>query len=164
MEKLIKDLKEILSQELNLYKHMLELSIDKTEIITSGQVRELDKITQKEQALILKAGKLEDIREKVLSRIQEELKLKKIQNISKLVDYLSEEQKKEIEDIKEQLIDVLDKLKERNILNSALIKDSLEYINLNVNLLTNALTGSTYSDKVNKDEVVQSKNIFDAKV
>ncbi|WP_069650370.1 flagellar protein FlgN [Caloranaerobacter ferrireducens] len=164
MENLIKDLKEILLQELNLYKHMLELSIDKTEIITSGQVRELDKMTQKEQALILKAGKLEDIREDILSKIQEKLKLKKIQSISKLADYLSEEQKKEIEDIKQQLIDVLNSLKERNTLNSTLIKDSLEYINLNVSLLTNALSGSTYSDKVNKDDVVQSKSIFDAKV
>lgn len=164
MENLIKDLKEILLQELNLYKHMLELSIDKTDIITSGQVRELDKITQKEQALILKAGKLEDIREDIVSKIQEKLNLNKISNLSKLTDYLNEEQKKEVEDIKKQLIDVLNRLKERNSLNSTLIKDSLEYINLNVNLLTNALSGSTYSDKVNKDGVVQSKSIFDAKV
>lgn len=164
MDNLIKDLKEILLQELNLYKSMLELSIDKTKIIISGQVRELDKITQKEQALILKAGKLENVREDILSKIQEKLELKKIQNVSKLVDYLNEEQKKEIEDIKQQLIDVLNSLKERNTLNSTLIKDSLEYINLNVNLLTNAVSGSTYSDKVNKDDVVQSKSIFDTKV
>ncbi|WP_427338121.1 flagellar protein FlgN [Caloranaerobacter sp. DY30410] len=164
MEKLVNDLKEILIEELNLYKHMLELSINKTEIITSGQVRELDKITQKEQALILKAGRLEDIRENIISKIQNELKLNEIKNISRLVDYLSEEQKKEIEDIKQQLIDVLNRLKERNSLNSTLIKDSLEYINLNVNLLTNALSSNIYSDKVNKDDVLQSKNIFDAKV
>ncbi|WP_052045274.1 flagellar protein FlgN [Caloranaerobacter azorensis] len=164
MEKLINDLKDILIEELNLYKHMLELSISKTDIITSGQVRELDKITQKEQALILKAGKLEDIRESIISKIQDELNLKEVKNISKLVDYLSEEQKKEIEDVKQQLIDVLNRLKERNSLNSTLIKDSLEYINLNVNLLANVLSSNIYSDKVSKDDVVQSKNIFDAKV
>ncbi|QIB27513.1 flagellar protein FlgN [Caloranaerobacter azorensis] len=164
MEKLINDLKDILIEELNLYKHMLELSINKTEIITSGQVRELDKITQKEQALILKAGKLEDIRESIISKIQDELNLKEVKNISKLIDYLSEDQKKEIEDVKQQLIDVLNRLKERNSLNSTLIKDSLEYINLNVNLLANVLSSNIYSDKVSKDDVVQSKNIFDAKV
>ncbi|SHH69919.1 FlgN protein [Caloranaerobacter azorensis DSM 13643] len=164
MEKLINDLKDILIEELNLYKHMLELSINKTDIITSGQVRELDKITQKEQALILKAGKLEDIRESIISKIQDELNLKEVKNISKLVDYLSEDQKKEIEYVKQQLIDVLNRLKERNSLNSTLIKDSLEYINLNVNLLANVLSSNIYSDKVSKDDVVQSKNIFDAKV
>jgi len=62
------------------------------------------------------------------------------------------------------MLDTLNKVKENNQLNSILINDSLEYINLNINLLTDASANNTYDNKTNKGKATQNKSLFDAKV
>lgn len=164
MERLINELKEVLLQELKIYKHMLEVTKNKTDVITSGKAKELDNITQIEQTLILNIVKLEDLREGIIENIKKQMNIKDDLNITKLLKKLDKGQREEIEKIRDQLLEILNNIKERNNLNSVLINDSLEYINLNINLLTNAASENTYSDKVKKKNVQQQKSIFDAKV
>lgn len=164
MKNLTEELKDILREEAEIYKTILELTIKKTDIITAGHVKELDKITQAEQSLIVQIGKLEEIRERVVGNIEKFLQLDDSINMTAIGSYLKEEDRIEVEELKNQLVSILNEIKEKNALNNILIQDSLEYINLNINLLTNATTQNTDDNKNGKVENKQSKSLFDAKV
>ena len=56
------------------------------------------------------------------------------------------------------------KLRNKNQLNNVLIQDSLEFINLNIELLTSTSEQGTYSNKTGKEKSSQNLSLFDAKV
>ncbi len=163
----IDELKQVLNSELELYKSLLDITVKKTDIIMEGRIKELDSITQLEQSFIIKIGKYEDTREKVVRKIASKLDVSidtSEISISKILNHIEDEDSRELDNLKNQIIIVLEKLKEKNTLNSMLIKDSLEYINFNLNILTDSDNESTYSNSADKGKVKQSKNLFDAKV
>lgn len=165
MKILLEELRDVLAEELKTYEEMLELTIRKTDVITKGKVNELDGITHMENNMIVRLGQYEDRREKVIENIQRQLKIEDGTTISELLNYVddSDKIKKEIENITEKLTQVLNTLKEKNDLNTMLINDTLEYIQLNLNLLTNATEQGTYNDKVQKEKGSPNINIFDTK-
>lgn len=163
MEILIKKLKTILKDELNIYNIIKELSDKKKDIIISRKVSELDKITQIEQELILKLGQLEKLREKTINEILKELKINSDITISSILENINSKEKKELESIKNNLLSTLNEIKKKNELNNMLIRDSLEYINFNLNLITNTSNDVTYSKDINSDKNKQSVNLFDIK-
>lgn len=163
MKKLFDELNEVLLEELNVYKEMLEVTNKKTEVITAGHVKDLDKITQLENTIIINIGKLEDKREKVVENIRKQLGLQEELNMTNIMEHLDKQAANDIEIIKSQLLDTLNKLKEKNQLNNVLIQDSLEFINLNIELLTSTSEQGTYNNKTGKEKSSQNVSFFDAK-
>ncbi len=163
MIKSIEQLKMVLEQEIDVYKNILDLSIKKTDIVVNGHIKKLEEITEEEQKLIIKIGKLEDIRENVIYNMKKELSLEEELNMTKLNEYLEESDNEFIESLKNQLMDILSQLRERNVLNGSLINDSLEYINLNIDLLTNSTIDNIYDDKQKGSKGVQARRMFDTK-
>ncbi|WDV46119.1 flagellar protein FlgN [Clostridiaceae bacterium M8S5] len=156
------ELKKILAEECHIYNELLELTDNKTQVIMEGKTKELDAITKKEEKHILMIATLEKKREEIAIGLRNSLKLAEDSNMTDIIDKLSLEDKKDFEEIRLKLIDVLDKIKQKNELNNTLISDVLEYINLNINLLTNTKQGSVYNKKDN-NYVQQNKSIFDVK-
>ncbi|MTI46808.1 MAG: flagellar protein FlgN [Firmicutes bacterium] len=163
MKKSVKQLREVLKQEIDVYREMLEISIEKTNIIIEGQIKKLEEITEQEQKLIIKIGKLEDIRENIVFNIQKGLGISEDIDMSKIMPHLDEEDKDFIEEQKEELLKILNQLKDRNTLNGTLINDSLEYINLNIDLLTNNSFENIYGNKSKEINLKPAKRIFDSK-
>ncbi len=165
MKILVEELREVLSEELNMYEEMLELTLKKTDIITSGKINDLDSITHMENSLILRLGKLEDRREKIVNSIQKQLGTEDASTITDLLNQIDDtnDTKQEINGITTKLSNVLNTLKEKNDLNGLLIKDTLEYIELNINLFTNASERGIYNNKVQKEDTSQKFSLFDTK-
>ena len=161
MKNSIEQLKKVLYEQIEVYKHILSLSVKKTDIVVNGHIKKLEEITQEEQKLIIKIGKLEDIRESVIYNINKELGLEEL-NMTKLNDYLEEADKVFIKNLKDELMDILNQIKERNELNGSLISDSLEYINLNIDILTNSTIDNTYDNKQTDSKTIQ-RRMFDTK-
>lgn len=156
--------KNILREECRLYKDILEITTKKTETIKTNEIKELDKITRIEQTFIKKIGKLEEEREETVKNIRKEFNIDENADMSQIIERIGEEHKKEIETITSELMDILQKIKEKNDLNGMLIKDSLEFINLNVNLLTNATTQNTYGGKNTTGNMTQNRSMFEVKI
>ncbi|WIV12053.1 flagellar protein FlgN [Proteiniborus sp. MB09-C3] len=165
MKVLTEELKDVLLDELKVYEEMHELTVKKTEIITSGRINDLDNITQVENSLILKLGQLEERREKVINNIHKHLGIKEDSTVTDLLNHIdnSDGIKQEIESITKKFSKVLNSLKEKNDLNSLLIKDTLEYIEVNINLLTNTSDRGIYNNKVQKEQTSQKISLFDTK-
>lgn len=163
MKKSVEQLKEVLKQEIIEYKNMLDLSIKKTDIIIGGHIKKLEKITEQEQNIIMKIGKLEDIRENIVYNIHNNLNLEDEPDMSNIKTHLDDEDRNFIEGQKEQLLKILKELKEKNTLNGTLINDSLEYINLNMDILTNNTFDATYGEKSKEIKAKPAKRMFDTK-
>lgn len=166
MNKSIEQLILALNKECEIYEEVLRLAKQKRRIIIEGRVKELDSITRKEQGMIVTLGKLENIRDSIVKNILKEIEIKNdVQNITELVKYIENESKEKILEIKEKLMKILDQVKNENDLNSKLIKQSLEYIEFNKNLITSLESqGSTYGANADEKDIKVKSNLFDVKV
>ena len=158
---------EILRNEYDYYKDMLEMSKSKKKIIVEGKVADLDKMVKLEQNMIFNIGQLERKREQEVAKLCKTLELNSSNiTISELMQVLRPELKKELEDTQNKLRETLSELKSVNDINGQLIEQSLEYIDYSINLVagTGMETGSLYED-VGRNKSKQGKvNIFDTKV
>jgi flagellar biosynthesis/type III secretory pathway chaperone len=152
------ELKKILNGELQIYKELSQITYEKTQPIIDNDTEFLDKTTMREEELILGITQWEKKREDLLNSWG----LGKNTSMSQIISNITVEDKKELEDIKEELSKILEEIKERNELNNVLIRDSLEYLDFNINLLANVKDPGTYIKGSKSSNVNQS--IFDRKV
>lgn len=162
---LVKKLTEILDKEASIYEAILKLSREKTDIIANGKVTELEGITRVEQSMILQLGQLENEREKIVGEIaaQQGTAAEDI-TISKLGEILPKEQSEELKNRQQKMTGIINDLRHTNEVNSKLIKNSLDYIDFSVNVLTNAgFAGDIYGKSGNSNDS-EKRNFFDVKL
>ncbi|WP_041701349.1 flagellar protein FlgN [Gottschalkia acidurici] len=161
--KKIQMLKDILLQENEIYKKILELANKKTQLISEDNIDEIQKITKLEEQYVQDAKILEYKREDRIAEIEKELSIEKVIDISTLLSHiLDEELRKELQSTKDEFAKTLTQLKTVNDLNNILIKDALEYIGVSLNLMTAATSEGTYGSKSGEIET-QNRNLFDIK-
>lgn len=163
--KLIGTLIDILKKETDLYEDILKLSKNKTDLIVEGKISELESITSLEQSMILKLGKLEEEREKLVEQIALQLHVKASDiTITNLEERFSGEQAEELNGCRNTLAKLVNELNTANELNSKLIRNSLDYIDFSINLLTNAgSTGNNYGNSGQSNDL-KKRNFFDVKL
>ncbi|MGB9679524.1 MAG: flagellar protein FlgN [Thermoanaerobacteraceae bacterium] len=149
---------DVIKGEIEIYQDLLDLSYKKTDVIIAGEVKELDKITKVEGQLLNKILELEEKREFLLSEFGGS-SLKD----AKILDTFTENEKLSLQKLQSLFFDVLKKLQERNDLNTSLIKQSLEYINYSISLISDVLQedNGIYGDKGGKKKYT---NLIDKKV
>ena len=134
MENLI----EVLEQESGEYEGLLSLSQKKTPVIVSGNLEELQKITDDEQELVSRIGRLERKRREVIADIAnvlnkdvESLKLNQI--IDMLAARPAEQQK--LAAIHDRLQSSVYELRRVNEQNKELLSNALEMVEFEMNLM-----------------------------
>ncbi len=162
---LIKELTDILNKENDIYDTFLKLSNNKTDLIVGGNVSELENIVRIEQSLIIKIAKLEDQREKIVESLSSVLGKKPEEiTISELASCLGQKEAIELKACQDKILKSINGLKTNNELNSKLIKNSLEYIDFSINMMTTVGTvTNSYGSSGNADEA-KKRNLFDVKL
>ncbi|MEN6314953.1 MAG: flagellar protein FlgN [Clostridiaceae bacterium] len=163
--KLIDTLIDTLKKETDLYEGIQKLSKNKTDAIVEGKVSELESITSLEQSMILKLGKLEEEREKLVEQIALQLNVKASDiTITNLKERFSGEQAEKLNGCHNTLSKLVNELSTANELNSKLIRNSLDYIDFSINLLTDAgSTGNNYGTS-GMSSNLKKRNFFDIKL
>ena len=138
MASLMEVLIDVLEQENQEYEKLLSLSMRKTSVIVSEDLTELTRITDEEQIIVGRINRLDHQRNEAVNDIADVLnkdvdKLK-IVDLIRMLSARPEEQ--------EKLAIVFDKLRENvrgvkraNEQNRELIKDALELVQFNMNVL-----------------------------
>jgi len=162
---LVERLIEILGKEKNIYESILKLSMDKKDVIVAGKVTELEGMTKLEQSIILKLGKLEGEREELTGKLADALKIEPSEvTLSGLAKMIPDEQGIRLRNCQDSLLRTVNDIRSTNTLNSKLIRNSLDYIDFSVNILTNAgAGGNNYSNSGQSDDP-KKKNFFDIKL
>lgn len=162
MERILSALKN----EKTIYDKLLSSSIEKKDFIIEGKLKELDRIVQIEGNLILKISKLEDEREAAVDALAKELGFPRENlTVTYICDELKDKRCGPLKEITQSIAGILSQLKEVNDINGKLIKQSLEYIDFSINLITDSLEphNGVYEAKVHGDKE-KKVSLFDAKV
>ncbi|KAB3539677.1 flagellar protein FlgN [Alkaliphilus pronyensis] len=165
MKKSIDQLIESLIHEKNMYDEILRLEKEKFQVIRNGNMQLLEKMTQKEQQYLMKMGTFEKIRRSVLVNVADELEVDEISSISEFLLYIEDDTVvEEIDKLRDELLKVIAEIKEVNQLNEKLMKQHLEYIQFNLEVLTgNIQEGNSYGGKAS-EKGKQKINLFDARI
>ena len=169
MASLMEEMISTLSQEKELYLALLPIAEEKTKAIVANDLEALQRITDKEQEAIDRVGALERKRTEVLNnmgivlgRKPEELTLTELIKVA-------EKQPKaqaDLRELKDALGKSVKRLADLNERNGALIRQSLEMIEFNMNLLqsTRMVQGNNYTRNAGESELgVTQTGMFDAK-
>lgn len=166
MEELITTLQE----ENELYKKMIPIAEEKTKAIVANNLEELQKVTDKEQIMIDKMGTLEKKRVDVVNNIAVVLSLNpRTITLDQIVDVLHKQpnEQKMLREIHDKLRMTTSRLKDVNSQNKALVEESLQMLEFNMNVLrsTRMSSGSSnYTQRASQiDAGSGSSSMFDAK-
>jgi len=156
---------EVLNQQADIYNHMLVKSKEKTDIIVNGKVDELDKITKLEKTLVSDIAKLERERETLVNKIANEIGVSPDQaTMSELIKRLDKNETGKLEGLRKKISDTLNELKRINDLNSMLIKNSLEYAEFSLNILSAARVSDNNYGNSGKVSGSKNRSFFDVKL
>jgi len=154
-----------LEKEEEIYQDIFDLSLKKKQSIIDGDVKSLEKIVNKEKALAMSLIKLDNIRVRIVNEILKENNVDSVENITELSEFIDSKAKEKILKLKSKLNHVIKKVKNENDLNKDLVAQQLDYIQFNIDLMTNIDLGSNnYSKEANDNVKKGRKNLFDAKI
>ena len=138
MASLMEELIDCLETEEKEFERLLALSQQKTPIIVSNKITELEKITDEEQVIVSRISNLETKRETVTKDIAEvinkdvaELKL------TTLIDLMSNQpgERKRLSEVHDKLSAIVKQIRQVNEGNAELIKNALEMINFDLSVV-----------------------------
>lgn len=174
MASLIHELIDVLNEEAKIYEEYLPISQAKTQIIVENNLEKLIEFTDKENLFVDQMKVIENKRESIFENIaivinKDKSKLK----IKDIIDSMDENKEETIEltKIHKRLSDVMYEIQRLNHHNAQLIEQSLELIEFNLNIITNAnnmpqghnYTKNAYIDDEIKDPRITTKRTFDVK-
>jgi flagellar biosynthesis/type III secretory pathway chaperone len=165
-EKLLENLYLVLNEEYKLYRYIYKVSNTKKKVIIDGKIKELEEISKVESQFVVKVKKLETYREKIVETLIKKLGINadKI-NIQNILDFLDDsEMKLKLRKLRDDTINVINELKNINEINSKLIKNSLDYVDFSINILSS--TEETNNNYGNKGSINTAKKriYFDKKL
>ncbi|MBR6536027.1 MAG: flagellar protein FlgN [Lachnospiraceae bacterium] len=158
-----------LSQEKDLYLTLLPIAEEKTKAIVANDLEALQRITDKEQEAIDRVGALERKRAEVLNNMGIVLGRKPEElTLTELIKVAEKQPKAQVDlrELKDALGKSVKRLADLNERNGALIRQSLEMIEFNMNLLqsTRMVQGNNYTRNAGESELgVTQTGMFDAK-
>lgn len=165
MEELITTLEE----EEEIYQTLIPINEKKTRIIINNDLEALQKITEKEQSMVVRIQALEHKRQEVIVNIgtviNRDPSTLDIKTMVKLLEQQPKEQK-QLSRIHDSLTRTIERLVELNRQNEVLITQSLELIEFNINFIQSTWIspGNNYNKNATGIEPqFNQSSIFDAK-
>ena len=120
-----------------LHRSLLKVAQEKTSVIKSNEVLELDALLKEEQSHLAAIVQLDGAREQLVHQLYAERSGKRVDNvtISMLLDVLEGAEREQLEKSRDTLIEAVQDLKYQNDLNQQLTFQSLQFINLSLDMV-----------------------------
>lgn len=160
------ELIEILDRQRELYRKLLEIARAKQPVLVKGDLAKLEEFTRQEEQIVVQVGKLEEQRSKIHQALANHFHFPEPEiTLSDIASKVSPELSDKLSQVGDGLKDILNELKDVNSLNNVLIKQSLDYIEFSVNVITSIGETPSYPEKPGESKQGQSKaRLFDQKV
>lgn len=159
---------ETLTKLERMHRSLLELAKQKTEYVKVGDMEQLDGLLKKEQMHVAAIETLEKQRQQ---EVTEYLQAKgqpvsETPTMTEVIDVTDGADKEQLMQVREKLLEVVTELKERNLLNQKLVLQSLQFVNLTLDMVrpqrhqTNTFNYS--GDEVRGQGAVGKKSYYDS--
>ena len=143
MASLMENLISILQEECDAYDKLLKFSMDKTPVIVSEDLKELERITDEEQTVVSDINRIDKKREQVTKDIADVMNMDvhklKLKTIIQLMAKRPEEQEA-LEKSYDRLHQSVHQVENINRENAELIKSALDMVHFNMQLIQSAKT------------------------
>ncbi len=169
MASLMEDFIEILEKENVEYEHLTELSVEKRQIIISGDISTLEEMTGKEQETTSNLKNLENKRQEVIKDMAIVLsKDPKELTITNMIAFLNKqpEEQEKLQLVRVKLRETLEKMADINTQNEILLTRAMEMVEFDLTLfksMRQAPTTANYDKRANNTGDVLGNRGFDAK-
>jgi flagellar biosynthesis/type III secretory pathway chaperone len=161
-EKLITSLEKLIK----LHKSLNELAVRKTEVVKVGDMEGLNSLLNDEQKHVKAIELIENEREKQVAEYMKERGYEQDSyTLLECIEVAPKDLKDQLISLREQLIEELFILKNRNQLNQQLIYQSLQFVNVTLDMLRPQQQPINYEKPANMQGqgVKSSKSMFDSK-
>ena len=152
------ELEAILKDQLETLRVLMSITEEKTQVLIDEKLETLEEITKSEEELINRVGIFEVERERLL----DSWGMKTDTPLDTIIDNLPGCEGEVLKKLGEELYKVLKAINEKNKLNNQLLSDNMDWVEFNLNLLTDVQTPPTYSKEEN--DVKNNNSLFDRKV
>lgn len=126
---------DVISQQTTLYKELGNIAKQKQDIIINSDLLTLEAITKKEQGFVKAIMRLEEERVEALDNYCTDKNIMKVDTLNELVVNFDELERRQFNIKRDDLMEVLADLQETNELNTALLNQSLEYVNFSISVM-----------------------------
>lgn len=154
-----------MEKERDFYLELNELSTRKTDIIIEKEIKDLEKIVDLEQGIIVNIGKLEADRQELVDRLAgiKDVDPESI-TLSTLIEYSDGDIRDRFQTLQDDFVRIIDRQSHLNEINEKLIRTNLEYINMAINLMVgDGTSGQVYQREGRTKKGGQNRNLFDSK-
>jgi flagellar biosynthesis/type III secretory pathway chaperone len=138
MASLIDNLIEVLEKMGEEYQHLLTLSMKKTPVIVAGDLDKLAVITEEEQLLVSKINKLDHTMQATMKDIADVINKDVSElDLSVIIGFMGPKpvEQQKLAAVHDKLKDVVQNVARVNLHNGELIKDALEMVQFEMNIL-----------------------------
>ena len=162
----IQELIKFLEEEIKIYQKVLKLSKEKTDIITKDKRIELEELINVEEQLVSEVQLIEKNRQELSLNIYSELGIdSKTGKVQDIIDNIPSADGAILSQKRKEFLDLIQELKKVNDINSNLINNSLEFVNLRMKIMsgTQEMTGNEYKATGKSNEGI-NRTMFDIKL
>jgi len=150
-----------------MHRSLLELAYKKTELVKIGNMEELNQMLKDEQAHIAAIEQLEQQRQNLVTEYLREKGIAHSDSptVADVIEVAKKpEEKEKLEAIRNQLILVIDDLRKQNDLNQKLVFQSLQFVNITLDLLRPRPEQINYSGNEVRgtQQITNKKTYFDS--
>jgi len=159
----IEELYNILDEEYELYEKLNKTASEKNEAIVENEIDELAEVVENEDKLLKNIEELEEKRTKIIAELAKKYDLKDDFQYSNLINNFSEEWQDKFSAVRENLLEVIDEIHEKNEENTMLLDEAIKLNNFSLNMLSKAVSpdDGTYDKKQTSKKGKQNYNIID---
>ncbi|MFD1706921.1 flagellar protein FlgN [Siminovitchia sediminis] len=151
-----------LTKQYQLHENLLKNALRKTDVLKKGDVDSLQEVMREEQKLTTAITMMESERQTAAQSFLRQTEDSPI-TIEDCIQAASPEAAETLRVLQEKLLDIIEKLQEQNELNKQLIYQSLQFVNMNLDLLQPEKETAAYGRPVEKKQMKQGKSFFDSK-
>ena len=156
MDKIIQNLTNLL----RMHKSLLDLATKKTDIIVESNMEELDALIKTEQAHVAAIEQLERQRQQLVT---DYLAAKGSASsltptVAELIEAADAPNKAKIQTIREELLTIIDALKAKNELNQKMVYQSLQMVNMTLDMMRPQPTAQADTMNYSSKEVRRPAN------
>ncbi|MFD1926868.1 flagellar protein FlgN [Sporosarcina siberiensis] len=139
-----------------LHRSLLRLAYDKTALLKSGDMEGLDQLLKDEQAHLAAISQMDLSRQTAVANYLKDQGRSVPLNptVANILDAAPEVERQSLEEARDRLLHAIHDLKGQNDLNQKLTYQSLQFVNLSLDMIRPQMESVTYS----KNEIAGTKN------
>ena len=161
---LVQALLKTMTTLIDLHESLLSVAVEKTTRLKENNIEGFNQLLKIEQKHVQALEQLEKVRMQEAKDLAVSLNLKDTASVTSILDALpNDNEKQALEEKATRLLVFIVDIKQQEDLNRQLLKQSLQFVQLQMDLLEPSVESLMYGNKKSHDDPTSKRSVFDSK-